>query len=214
MGNVIITDPHQVDWLSWRPKLIDRRDQALGGQSADRSLKKIKRIVWHYTGVKRSLRRKIWNHERFWSQDRGWDRGGYHYYIDSDGVLYWNYNWERMTWGVADCNDFCIHISVEAGSANDYSRTQLETREWITLVLMKSLGLDASAVQGHWEVNNNTLCPGYSFEQMEAFRRSLRKTMKEIERGNSYPVEEGFLKLAGKMYRVEEVELNTKFSNN
>ncbi|MDK7187800.1 peptidoglycan recognition protein family protein [Facklamia hominis] len=77
--------------------MIDRRYQALGGQSYDRTPSDITTIVWHYTAVPRQYNRKIWDHKRYWRNDRGWGRGGYHYYIDSDGVLYWNNNPERIT---------------------------------------------------------------------------------------------------------------------
>lgn len=89
---------------AWQPEMIDRRYQALGGQSYDRPPSDITTIVWHYTAVPRQYNRKIWDHKRYWRNDRGWGRGRYHYYIDSDGVLYWNNNPERITWGVGDNN--------------------------------------------------------------------------------------------------------------
>ncbi|NKZ28697.1 hypothetical protein HF969_01185 [Facklamia miroungae] len=155
------------------PIVIDRRAEALGGQAKDRSIQAITTIVWHYTAVKRSLDRKIWHHEAFWQEERGWDRGGYHYYIDSQANIYQNYDLERITWGVADCNHFCVHISVEANTKDDYSAEQIRARDWLTRHLMEQLKLDASAVKGHWEVNNNSLCPGYNKEEMDAFRRQL-----------------------------------------
>ena len=55
--------------------LIDRRDQALGGQAVDRALTDIDCIVWHYTAVARRLNKRIEHHERYWREDKGWDRG-------------------------------------------------------------------------------------------------------------------------------------------
>ncbi|MGF3141058.1 glucosaminidase domain-containing protein [Facklamia sp. P13064] len=155
------------------PLIIDRRSEALGGQAKDRTLDAITTIVWHYTGVKRSLNRHISDHEVFWHKQRGWDRGGYHFYIDSQGRIYQNYDLERMTWGVANCNHFCVHLSVEANAKEDYSPQQIKARDWLTRKLMKDLNIPASAVKGHWEVNNNTLCPGYNRAEMEQFRQQL-----------------------------------------
>lgn len=153
--------------------LIDRRDRAMGGQAVDRALADIDCIVWHYTAVARRLNRRIEHHERYWREDKGWDRGGYHYYIDSQALIYWNYDWSRITYGVAGHNGHCLHISVEAGSGEDYSQAQVEARQALTLALMKALNLSAWQVKGHWEVNPNTLCPGYSKSQMDEFRREL-----------------------------------------
>lgn len=154
-------------------EVIDRRQYALGGQAVNRKLSDIKVIVWHYTAVPRSYNRKIWDHETYWKNTHGWDRGGYHFYIDSDGVLYINYNPERITWGVAHNNNHTIHISVEANSKTDYSQKQLEVRDYVTRILMDELSIPASKVQGHWEVFNNTSCPGYTRAEMDVFRANL-----------------------------------------
>lgn len=154
-------------------QVVDRRQHAMGGQAVNRSLSAIKRFVWHYTAVPRSYNRKIWNHEEYWKNTHGWDRGGYHFYIDSDGVLYINYNPERITWGVAYNNDDTLHVSLEANSATDYSEKQKEVRDFVTRVSMNVLGIPASRVLGHWEVYNNTNCPGYTKAQMDAYRAKL-----------------------------------------
>ena len=174
----------------WQPQIIDRRDQALGGQAYDRPRSAIKTIVWHYTAVPRKYQRKIWDHEQYWKNQKGWDRGGYHYYIDSQGVLYRNYNLERITWGVADHNGDTVHISLEANSKTDYSPEQIKTRDWITRQLMAELAIPASQVKGHWEVNNTTACPGYNQEELEAFRAELSQPSKLIPAINKAPNKE------------------------
>lgn len=154
-------------------KINDRRAVALGGQRKDRALSAITTIGWHYTAVLRKNRAFITNHEAYWRDTLGWDRGGYHFYIDADGNIYQNYDYERITWGVKDSNGYVVHISVEAGNGNDYSQAQIEAREWLTRKIMGDLNIPASKVKGHWEIYNNTACPGYSKAQMDAFRAKL-----------------------------------------
>ncbi|MGF3072353.1 glucosaminidase domain-containing protein [Facklamia sp. P13069] len=194
--NLAVNSLKQLD----EPLIIDRRSEALGGQAHDRSLDAITTIVWHYTGVKRSLNRHITDHEVFWHKQRGWDRGGYHFYIDSQGRIYQNYDLERMTWGVANCNHFCVHLSVEANAKEDYSPQQIKARDWLTRKLMKDLNLPASAVKGHWEVNNNTLCPGYNRAEMEQFRQQLAIPLKKEKQKLQATFE-----LAGKRYQITEI---------
>ena len=155
--------------------IIDRRASALGGQRKDRSLASITTIGWHYTAVMRSVRKTIAGHEAYWRDTLGWDRGGYHFYIDADANIWQNYDYERITWGVKDNNGYVVHISVEAGNGNDYSQAQIDAREWLTRKIMADLNIPASKVKGHWEIYNNTSCPGYTKEQMDAFRAKLAK---------------------------------------
>ena len=154
-------------------KINDRRASALGGQSKDRNRSAITTIVWHYTAVLRKNRAFITNHEAYWRDTLGWDRGGYHFYIDADGNIYQNYDYERITWGIADNNGYVVHISVEAGNGNDYSQEQVAAREWLTRKIMGDLNVPASKVKGHWEIYNNSSCPGYTKAQMDAFRAKL-----------------------------------------
>ena len=91
-----------------------------------------------YTGVKRSLRRTFDAHENYWKNDKGWTRGGYHFYIDVDGQLFQNYDLERITWGVFNNNHDTVHISAVGGAVDDYTKAQIEARDWITRMLMKA----------------------------------------------------------------------------
>ena len=155
--------------------IIDRRASALGGQRKDRSLASITTIGWHYTAVLRKNRAFITNHEAYWRDTLGWDRGGYHFYIDADGQIWQNYDYERITWGVKDNNGYVVHISVEAGNGGDYSQAQIDARDWLTRKIMGDLNIPASKVKGHWEIYNNSSCPGYTKAQMDAFRAKLAK---------------------------------------
>ena len=151
----------------------DRRSSALGGQSRDRSRSACTTIVWHYSAVMRSVRKFITGHEEYWKNTLGWDRGGYHFYIDADANIWQNYDYERITWGVYNNNGYVVHISVEAGNGNDYSPEQVAAREWLTRKIMADLNISASNVKGHNEIYNNSSCPGYTKAQMDAFRAKL-----------------------------------------
>ena len=156
-------------------KIIDRRADALGGQRKDRARSAITTIGWHYTAVLRKNRAFITNHEAYWRDTLGWDRGGYHFYIDADGNIWQNYDYERITLGVKDSNGYVVHISVEAGNGGDYSQAQIDARDWLTRKIMGDLNIPASKVKGHWEIYNNSSCPGYTKAQMDAFRAKLAK---------------------------------------
>lgn len=162
----------------WEPQIKDRRNSAMGGQANNRSRSAITHIAWHYTAVARANNRTIESHEAYWKNTHGWDRGGYHYYIDSQGVLHWNYNYERITWGVASNNDYTVHISLEGNSATDFSETQLKTRDWITRKIMSELSISPNNVMQHKEFpgNEDQTCSGYTLEQMNAFRVQLGGT--------------------------------------
>ena len=151
----------------------DRRSSALGGQSRDRSRSAITTIAWHYSAVARSVRKFITGHEEYWKNTLGWDRGGYHFYIDADANIWQNYDYERITWGVYNNNGYVVHISVEAGNGNDYSPEQVAARDWLTRKIMADLNIPASKVKGHNEIYNNSSCPGYTKAQMDAFRAKL-----------------------------------------
>lgn len=155
-------------------EMIDRRDQALGGQYAHRVLSQITHIAWHYTAVARAQRSFITNHERYWRNTLGWYRGGYHFYIDADGKIYWNYDLTTRSNGVGNNNTYIVNVCVEANSASDYSQAQIDARQELTLWLMDHLDIPANNVQGHKEFpGQSTVCPGYSTSQMNNFRSQL-----------------------------------------
>lgn len=168
--------------------IIDRRSKALGGQAKNRSRSAIKTIVWHYTAT---LTGTIESHERYWRDHHGWDRGGYHFYIDRKGNIYQNYDYERITWGVANSNGHTIHMSLEASSASNYTPEQIAARDWLTRKLMKELSIPASEVRGHYEVYNNTVCPGYTKVEMNNFRAQLAKSAPVTSTASTHVVKSG-----------------------
>ena len=158
----------------------DRRSSALGGQSRDRSRSAITTIGWHYSAVARSVRKFITGHEEYWKNTLGWDRGGYHFYIDAEANIWQNYDYERITWGVKDNNGYVVHISVEAGNGGDYSPEQVAARDWLTRKIMADLNISASDVKGHNEIYNNSSCPGYTKAQMDEFRAILAQPVDAV----------------------------------
>lgn len=170
-----------------RPKMTDRRKQALGypsrGAYAKRSVSAIKNIVWHYTATKHEGNGAtiIKNHENYWRNTHGWDIGGYHYYIDRQGNIYWNYDLEIVTYGAGRLNPQLMHISCEASSASNYTPAQIKSREALTLWLMseplKHLG--GQDMRGHKEIPyNSTSCPGYSVAELNQYRKDLTAKLK------------------------------------
>lgn len=170
------------------PKVVDRKNQALGGQSVDRLLSAIKFIVWHYTAT---LTGTIQSHERYWRNHHGWDRGGYHAYIARDGTIYLNYDLTRITWGVANNNHNTVHMSLESDNGDNYTAAQIASRDWLTRKWMKELNLPASAVKGHYEVYNNTSCPGYTRTEMNNFRAQLAKATPVVAGASVHNVQPG-----------------------
>lgn len=178
-------------------QITDRRQSALGGQKDTRKRSEITHIAWHYSGVARATKRFITAHESWWRNGRGWTRGGYHFYIDADGKIYQNYNYETVSNGVGNNNSYIVNICVEAGSGTDYSDEQIRAREWLTRKIMADLSIPASNVLGHKEFpKQTTACPGYSKAQMDEFRRRLATPVKGSEptvskEGNLYRVQVG-----------------------
>ena len=73
-----------------------------------------------------------------------------------------------------------MHISVEAGNGGDYSQAQIDARDWLTRKIMADLNVLASKVKGHWEIYNNSSCPGYTKAQMDEFRAILAQPVDAV----------------------------------
>lgn len=163
-----------------KPAMTDRRKQALGypgrGIYARRPLSAIRMLVWHYTATTHAGHGStvIKAHENFWRGTHKWDIGGYHYYIDRAGNIFWNYDLEVCTYGASAANPYTAHVSLEASSPTNYTKAQLASREHLSLWLMQELKLKGTDMRGHKEVpGNSTSCPGYSIAQLVNFRADL-----------------------------------------
>lgn len=179
-----------------QPKMIDRRTQALGypgnGAYAKRSKKAIQYIVWHYTATTHAGygANIIKNHEAYWRRQHGWNMGGYHYYIDRLGNIFWNYDLEKVTYGAGTVNPRAMHISLEASHENNYTQAQLKAREELTLWLLtndlKHLG--GNSIKGHKEFMS-TSCPGYSIATLNNFRKEFTRKLADKDWVDNKPEE-------------------------
>lgn len=169
-----------------KPKMLDRRKQALGypshGAYARRSKSAIKTIVWHYTATERQGRAQdvIKAHESHWRNRYGWDIGGYHFYIGKAGDIVQNYDLETVSYGAGRLNPQLVHICCEGSTSVSYTKAQVKAREELTLWLMQELNIPASQVKGHKEIPyNDTPCPGYSVAELNKIRADLASKFKQ-----------------------------------
>ena len=169
-----VTTPSEDD-ASWSPTFVDRRTKSLGGQSNDRSRDDLTHAAIHFTAVARNLNRTIESHEAFWVSEHGWTRGGYHFYIDSQATVFWNYNYETRTNGVYGNNDYTVHVCLEGNASTDFSTAQLKARDWVLRKIMRELSVPATNVWQHKEfpMNEDEICSGYTLEEMNAIRNAL-----------------------------------------
>lgn len=168
-----------------KPPMVDRRKSALGypghGAYAKRNKSAIQYIVWHYTATTHAGDGAtiIRNHEDWWKRGNGWDIGGYAFYIDRQGKIFWNYDLEIVTYGAGAINPKAMHISCEASSASNYTPAQIKSREVLTLWLLTNdlKHLNGNSVKGH-NYFMNTTCPGYSIDKMKEYSADLNKKLK------------------------------------
>lgn len=167
-----------------KPKMVDRRARALGapghGAYARRNKSAIKQIVRHYTAVNRrgSEANTIKAHENYWRSHHGWDMGGYGIYIDYDGVIYHNYDFEIVTYGAGKLNPSLFHVCLEGSSLANHSAAQLKALDDVMLWLITGplSHLGGNDIRGHWEIPyNSTACPGMTKGQLDAYRSKIAK---------------------------------------
>lgn len=181
-----------------KPAMTDRRKQALGypghGAYAKRNKSAIKNIVWHYTATTHAGDGMtiIKNHENYWRNTHKWGIGGYHYYIDRQGKIFWNYDLEIVTYGAGVVNPTTMHVSSEASTAGNYTEAQKKSREALTLWLLSNdlKHLNGLSMRGHNEYMS-TSCPGYNKDQLNTYRNDLNNKLKKgssAGSGNSTPV--------------------------
>lgn len=161
-----------------KPKMVDRRSKALGYPNRTklpgnrRPVSGITDIGVHYTATTTGT---IKDHEIFWRDKRGWGLGGYTYWIDRDGTIYWNYDHAVRTNGVAGHNTKTLNFSVEASHKNNYTPAQLAARTHLILWLMQELNVPASRVLQHKEFSGqSTSCAGYTRSEANVLRAKLK----------------------------------------
>lgn len=182
-----------------KPKIIDRRSKALGYPNRTklagnrRSVAGITHIGVHYTATTNG---SIQGHENFWRNNRGWNLGGYTYYIDRAGNIYQNYDHAVRTNGVAGHNTKTLNFSVEASHKNNYTPAQLAARTHLILWLMQELNIPASRVLQHKEFSGQaTSCAGYSKSEANSLRNNLDKKAKTGNVGGNVVTSAGAYKV-------------------
>jgi len=106
-------------------KIIDRRKQAMGGGSK-RKLSQIKNLAVHYSATKEGSTAAF---ERYWKGTHGWNTGGYHEVILTNGDVELNYNADVISNGVGGQNTRMYNICyVGDGKPNDKQLQSLKER--------------------------------------------------------------------------------------
>ncbi|MDQ0254940.1 hypothetical protein J2S74_002322 [Evansella vedderi] len=130
----------------------------------------ITKIALHWSGTKQGNAHSFQNH---WRTKLGWNTGGYHKIVLTDGTLQHCYADNVVTNGVRGHNTTTLHICyVGDGLPNARQMTVLirEIRKWLD----RYKQLKATDVLGHREFSGqNTACPGANMTQ---FRRELGTT--------------------------------------
>lgn len=111
-------------------RIIDRRNQALGGQRNDRTLNQVTHIVVHHTASARTATTRTFE-QGVW-RSNGWDRGGYHEVVLANGDVEINYNDRRIVWGARNQNTHTWHIALvgqHGAGVNNITAVQLRSLE-------------------------------------------------------------------------------------
>ncbi len=148
--------------------VIDRRGKSMGGGDK-RSIDSIQNIAIHYSATAQGNTASF---ERFWKGTHGWNTGGYHEVILTNGDVELNYDANIISNGVGGQNTRMYNICyVGAGVPN---AAQMKTLKERVNYNRNRFDLSANAVKGHREYSGqNTSCPGLN---MNDFRKSLGGT--------------------------------------
>lgn len=146
-------------------RIIDRRKQAMGGGSK-RSISQIKNIAIHYSATESGNTAAFENH---WRNNNGWNTGGYHEVILTNGDVEINYDPNVISNGVGGQNTRMYNMCyVGKGVPN---KAQLKTLTERANYNRKRFGLSIGAVNGHREYKGqSTSCPALN---MGDFRKAL-----------------------------------------
>src|SRR5690625_4000319 len=124
-------------------RIIDRRKQAMGGGSK-RSISQIKNIAIHYSATESGNTAAFENH---WRNNNGWNTGGYHEVILTNGDVELNYDPNVISNGVGGQNTRMYNMCyVGKGVPN---KAQLKALIERANYNRKRFGLSIGAVNGH-----------------------------------------------------------------
>ena len=160
-------------------KIIDRRNKSMGGNDK-RSTSKITNIAVHYSATTQGNTSSF---ENFWKGTHGWNTGGYHEVVLTNGDVELNYDANVISNGVGGQNTRMYNICyVGAGKPND---KQLKTLKERVNYNRNRFNISANNVKGHREYSGqSTSCPALD---MAGFRKSLGNTSSSSSKTNSKP---------------------------
>ncbi|SFD83562.1 N-acetylmuramoyl-L-alanine amidase [Chitinophaga sp. CF118] len=127
-------------------------------------MRDIKYIVIHCTATKSTA--TVESIQSYWRTKLGWKSPGYHYIIDTNGVIKQLLNEELVANGVVGYNDVSIHVSYIGGI--DANNNPKDTRTLKQLSAMKvwikylSNRYPTAIIQGHRDFPNvHKACPSF-----------------------------------------------------
>lgn len=145
--------------------IIDRRSKSMGGNDK-RAISRITNIAVHYSATSSGNTAAF---ERFWKGNHGWNTGGYHEVVLTNGDVELNYNADTISNGVGGQNTRMYNICYVGDGAPNAA--QLKTLIERVNYNRNRFGIATSAVKGHREFSGqSTSCPGLN---MGYFRKQL-----------------------------------------
>ena len=126
-----------------------------------------------------------WSAQRlkdFFTYERGWDRYGYHEYIDYDGRLWTltplngdtKLEWEELTYNASGYNNISIAISLEGGCV--YKNGRLEAKDTFTPAQIAKIEerikfykkqVPNVKILPHNAVNKSKACPSFDIKKLK-----------------------------------------------
>jgi N-acetyl-anhydromuramyl-L-alanine amidase AmpD len=116
---------------------------------------------------------------------RGWPGIGYHYYIPSDGTVYWTNRLETISYHVADNNGHTVGICLGGNFIGTVpTAAQLDSAARLIAWLMQELQIPLERVWGHRQYpNNSTSCPGDQWLSGAKWRDGLFERVRRLRGG-------------------------------
>lgn len=153
-------------------KVVDRRGKAMGGNTHNRSLSGLTTGGQHWDGVANGT---IEGHERHWRNSLGWNDGGYTAFVEDNGTVNVNYDFEKRTNGVGNHNTPTLNFCYGGTWSNPITDAQLQalTNMWTFVVNDSRTNINSfNDVLGHKEFSGHSsnACPGLD---MNEFRNDI-----------------------------------------
>ena len=116
---------------------------------------------------------------------RGWPGIGYHYYIPSDGTVYWTNRLETISYNVYDNNNCVVGICLGGNFIGTTpTNAQMDSAARLVAWLMQELNIPLERVLGHGQFpNNSTSCPGDQWTAGARWRDDLFHRVQQLRGG-------------------------------